>query len=91
MKSMIEEIGLDRVNELLAEATAKAARKSDELGLPHAVKIDGVWCRQYPDGHVESFDFPTPSENHTLPSRKSSKAVRGDVHEAIWPTDETKI
>ncbi|AYC30976.1 hypothetical protein D3880_00610 [Pseudomonas cavernae] len=52
MKSIIEEIGLELANNLMADATAKAVRESAALGLPDAVKLDGAWCARFPDGHV---------------------------------------
>lgn len=52
-KSLFDEIGKERVDELMGEAVAKAAAESAALGLPKVVNVDGVWCRQYPDGRIE--------------------------------------
>lgn len=52
-KSLIDEIGRERANELIQEAMAKAAAETDALGLPHVVEVNGVWCKQYPDGRIE--------------------------------------
>lgn len=49
-QSLFEEIGLDKVSEIMAAATAKAAKKADQLGLPHAEQINGKWVFCYPDG-----------------------------------------
>ncbi|MCQ4235601.1 hypothetical protein NAV31_18060 [Pseudomonas stutzeri] len=49
-KSLIEEIGYDNANQLMAGAIARAAREASALGLPDVVKIDGTWCAKYPDG-----------------------------------------
>jgi len=55
-KSLFEEIGLDKVAEIMAKATAVAAKRTDELGLPHAIEVDGGWMWQYPDGRLVPFD-----------------------------------
>lgn len=55
MKSLFEEIGFDRATSIMAEATAKAARRADELDLPHAVEIDGLWYYKYPSGRISPF------------------------------------
>ncbi|ALN64535.1 hypothetical protein GLA29479_3684 [Lysobacter antibioticus] len=52
-KSFIDEIGAERAQALVKEKVAEAIAEADALGLPQVVKIDGVWCRQYPDGRVE--------------------------------------
>ena len=52
-QSLFEEIGLDKVSEIMANATAKAANKADQLGLPHAEQINGEWVYRYPDGSSE--------------------------------------
>ena len=39
----------------MAAATAEAANKADQLGLPHAEQINGKWVLRYPDGFSESF------------------------------------
>lgn len=43
MKSFFEENGFGRVNKLMADATAKAARETAALGLPAVARIDGAW------------------------------------------------
>lgn len=53
--SMLEEIGLDQALDIMSKATAKAARRADDLGLPHAVEVQGAWMLQYPDGRLEPF------------------------------------
>lgn len=50
--SIVEEIGYERVSKLMGEAIANAARETAALGLPDAVKIDGVWLAKYPDGRL---------------------------------------
>ncbi|MEG3791015.1 hypothetical protein V1318_12870 [Lysobacter sp. CCNWLW3] len=55
-KSLIDKIGRERANQLMQDAVAKAAAETDALGLPHVVEIDGVWCKQYPDGRIEPID-----------------------------------
>lgn len=57
-QSLFEEIGLDKVSEILAAATAKAAKKADQLGLPNAEQINGKWVFRYPDGSSEPFHIP---------------------------------
>lgn len=52
MKSIFEEIGFGRVNKLMAEATAEAARENAALGLPVSVKLDGAWHAKLPGGRV---------------------------------------
>ena len=54
-QSLFEEIGLDKVSEIMAAATAKAAKKADQLGLPHAEQINGEWVFRYPDGSSKPF------------------------------------
>lgn len=54
-KSMLEEIGLDQALDIMSKATAKAARRADDLGLPHAVEVQGEWMLQYPDGRLKPF------------------------------------
>lgn len=58
-QSLFEEIGFDKVSEIMASATAKAARKADELGLPHAEQINGKWMFRYPDGYATPFIIET--------------------------------
>lgn len=53
-KSLIDNIGPERAEQLIGDAIAEQVRKANALGLPQAVKIDGVWCRQYPDGRIEA-------------------------------------
>ncbi|MEB0048096.1 MULTISPECIES: hypothetical protein [unclassified Pseudomonas] len=53
VQSLFEEIGLDKVSEIMAAATAKAANKADQLGLPRAEQINGKWVFRYPDGSSE--------------------------------------
>lgn len=52
-KSLFDEIGRERADELIGDAVAKAAAESEALGLPKVVNVDGVWCKQYPDGRIE--------------------------------------
>lgn len=54
-QSLFEEIGLNKVSEIMAAATAEAANKADQLGLPHAEQINGKWVLRYPDGSSEPF------------------------------------
>jgi hypothetical protein len=54
-KSLFEEIGFDKVAEIMAKATAEAARRADELDLPHAIEVEGRWMWQYPDGRFVAF------------------------------------
>lgn len=54
-QSLFEEIGLDKVSEIMAAATAKAAKKADRLGLPHAEEINGKWVFRFPDGSSKPF------------------------------------
>jgi len=54
-QSLFEEIGLDKVSEIMAAATAKAAKRADQLGLPHAEEINGKWVFRYPDGSSKPF------------------------------------
>lgn len=61
-QSLFEEIGLDKVSEIMADATAKAAEKADQLGLPHAEQINGKWVLRYPNGSSKSFLMPLASE-----------------------------
>lgn len=61
-QSLFEEIGLDKVSEIMAAATAKAAKKADQLGLPHAEQINGKWVFLYPDGSSKPFLMPLARE-----------------------------
>lgn len=54
-QSLFEEIGLETVFEIMAEATANAAKKADQLDLPHAEQINGKWMYRYPDGSSKPF------------------------------------
>lgn len=40
-KSRLEEIDLDKVEEIMAKATAEAAKRAHELNLPHAIEVGG--------------------------------------------------
>jgi len=53
VKSIIDVIGRGEASRLMGEATAAAAEENRCLGLPEAVKIDGIWSRRYPDGRIE--------------------------------------
>lgn len=55
-KSLIDQIGRERADQLMQEAVAEAAAKADALGLPHVVEVNGVWVKQYPDGRIEPID-----------------------------------
>ena len=37
-------------------AVGEAIAKANAMGLPQVVKIDGAWCRRYPDGRVEAIE-----------------------------------
>lgn len=52
-KSLIDEIGRERAEQLMADAVREAAEKANGLGLPQVVKIKGAWCKRYPDGRIE--------------------------------------
>lgn len=54
-QSLFEEIGLDKVSEIMAVATAKAAKTADKLGLPHAEEVNGKWVFRFPDGSSKPF------------------------------------
>ncbi|HHH0339052.1 TPA: hypothetical protein ACPZAA_002286 [Yersinia enterocolitica] len=49
-KSIIDLIGREEANRLMAAAVAKAAQENRDLGLPEPVKVNGVWVKKYPDG-----------------------------------------
>ncbi|MDF3865389.1 hypothetical protein P3W53_12990 [Pseudomonas denitrificans (nom. rej.)] len=70
-KSLFEEIGLDKVEEIMAKATAESARRADELGLPHAIEAEGRWMWQYPDGRLVAFDnkYDAPEEVPAKPPK----------------------
>lgn len=55
-KSLIEQIGRERAEALMAGAVDDAVEKANALGLPQVVRIKGVWCRRYPDGRVEQIN-----------------------------------
>lgn len=54
-QSLFEEIGLDKVSEIMATATAKAAKNADQLGLPRAEEVNGKWVFRFPDGSSKPF------------------------------------
>lgn len=58
-QSLFEEIGFDKVFEIMGDATAKAAGKADQLGLPHAEQLNGKWVFRYPDGSTTPFLIDT--------------------------------
>lgn len=62
MKSLFEEIGHERVLDIFAKATAKAAKASDGHGLPYATQIRGSWYLKYPNGQLEPFEHGSPKE-----------------------------
>lgn len=60
-RSIIDEIGRERAEALMAEEVRKAAARADAMGLPQVVRINGAWCRRYPDGRVEAIPDTTSS------------------------------
>lgn len=52
-KSIIDAIGRERAYQLMGDAVAKAAADNQAQGLPEPIKINGIWYRQFPDGHTE--------------------------------------
>ncbi|WP_186370147.1 hypothetical protein [Yersinia bercovieri] len=48
-KSIIDLIGREEANRLMAAAVAKAAQENRDLGLPEPMKVDGVWVKKFPD------------------------------------------
>ncbi len=52
-KSLIDEIGRERAEGLMADAVQDAVEKAAALGLPQVVRVNGAWCRRYPDGRIE--------------------------------------
>ncbi|CNH02942.1 hypothetical protein [Yersinia enterocolitica] len=52
-KSIIDLIGREEANRLMAVAVAKAAQENRDLGLPESVKVNGVWVKKYPNGRIE--------------------------------------
>ncbi|AVX40740.1 hypothetical protein [Yersinia massiliensis] len=57
-KSIIELIGREHANTLMAGAVVKAAAENQERGLPEPVKVDGVWYRKFPNGKLEKIVMP---------------------------------
>lgn len=56
-KSLIDRIGRERAEELMAKAVREAAEATDAAGLPHAgIDPDGRVYREYPDGRREYLD-----------------------------------
>lgn len=55
-KSLIDEIGRERAEQLMAGAVQEAVQKANELGLPQVVLVDGAWVRRYPDGRIEPIE-----------------------------------
>lgn len=55
-KSLIDQIGPERADQLIEKAVTDAVAEAAAHGLPQAVKIDGVWCKRYPDGRIEPID-----------------------------------
>lgn len=52
-KSLLDEIGLERSNKLMREATHKAIADAHAHGLSVTADVDGVLSEIFPDGHVE--------------------------------------
>ncbi len=52
-KSIIDIIGREEAFKLMEKAVLKVADENARLGLPKAVKIDGVVHRQHADGTLE--------------------------------------
>ncbi|HHL2500770.1 hypothetical protein [Yersinia enterocolitica] len=52
-KSIIDLIGREETNKLMAIAVAKAAQENRDLGLPEPVKVNGIWVKKYPDGSTQ--------------------------------------
>ncbi|CNG95048.1 Uncharacterised protein [Yersinia enterocolitica] len=52
-KSIIDLIGKEEANRLMASAVAKAAQANRDLGLPEPVKVNGVWFKKFPDGSIQ--------------------------------------
>ncbi len=55
-KSLIDEIGRERAEALMSDAVGEAIANANAMGLPQVVKIDGAWCRRYPDGRIEAIE-----------------------------------
>jgi hypothetical protein len=58
-RSLIDEIGRERAEALMAGEVQKAVARADAMGLPQVVRINGAWCRRYPDGRVEAIPDTT--------------------------------
>ncbi|ENA1775982.1 hypothetical protein LGL88_04685 [Yersinia ruckeri] len=54
-KSIIDLIGREEANRLMAAAVAKAAQENRDHGLPEPVKVNGVWVKKYSNGRIEKF------------------------------------
>lgn len=52
MKSLLDQIGLERAHALMAETTHKAIAKAHAHGLAVTVSIDGELQRVQPGGHA---------------------------------------
>ena len=52
MKSLLDQIGLERAHALMAEATHQAIAKAHAHGLAVTVSIDGELRRVQPGGHA---------------------------------------
>ncbi|EKN3528310.1 hypothetical protein WFO61_08245 [Yersinia enterocolitica] len=52
-KSIIDLIGREEADRLMAVAVSKAAQENRDLGLPESVKVNGVWVKKYPDGSIQ--------------------------------------
>jgi hypothetical protein len=52
-KSLLDEIGIEKVNKMFREATERAAAKTLAAGRPVTRDVDGVTSKVYPDGRVE--------------------------------------
>ncbi|MCC7005042.1 MAG: hypothetical protein IT497_00180 [Ottowia sp.] len=61
-KSIIDAIGRERAYKLMDDAMGKAAADTKKLGLPEPVKIDGIWYREFPDGHKEPIKIGSATE-----------------------------
>ena len=52
-KSLFDEIGMDKVNQMFSEAAEEAIAATFAAGRPITTVVDGVTSRVYPDGRVE--------------------------------------
>ncbi|KQH72892.1 hypothetical protein XfCFBP8356_010145 [Xylella fastidiosa subsp. sandyi] len=59
-KSLLDEIGLERSNKLMREATHKAI--ADAHGLSVTADVGGVLSEIFPDGHVEPVRYSAHPE-----------------------------